>query len=99
MVRLVQALISEHLAPVLRKGADTLVLGCTHYPFLIDEIAARAGAQVVVFDPAPAVARQIARHARQPGAGITRYLTTGDPDRFSEVASTLTKVRVRASQA
>ena len=94
-----RALIAEHLAPVLREGADTLVLGCTHYPFLIEEISARAGAQVVIFDPAPAVARQIARNARQAGAGITRYLTTGDPDRFSEIASTLTRATVRASQA
>ncbi|MGQ0848283.1 MAG: glutamate racemase [Actinomycetota bacterium] len=54
-------LIADRLDPVLAAGADTLVLGCTHYPFLEPLIAERAGAQVVVVDPSPAVGRQVER--------------------------------------
>ena len=55
-----EAAIARYLDPVLTAGADTLVLGCTHYPFLRHLIAARAGAHVAIVDPAPAVARQVA---------------------------------------
>jgi glutamate racemase len=68
---------------VVAAGADTLVLGCTHYSFLVDAIAAVTGPGITVLDPAPAVARQVARVAEGPGSGSTGYLTTGDPQRLS----------------
>ena len=43
----------------------------------------RAGPGVAVVDPAPAVARQVARVADGAGTGTTRYLTTGDPERLA----------------
>jgi glutamate racemase len=45
----------------LNDGVDTLVLGCTHYPFLRDQIAAIAGRDVLLIDPADAVAKELAR--------------------------------------
>jgi glutamate racemase len=77
----VDAAIARHLDPVLAAGADTLVLGCTHYPFLLPALRARAGAQTVVIDPAPAVARQIGRLALTLGSGRVRVVTTGDASR------------------
>jgi hypothetical protein len=56
-----EELLREYLTPMLEAGIDSLVLGCTHYPFLrpaIDRVLAGAGCDVVVIDPAPAVARQ-----------------------------------------
>ena len=50
--------VSKSLKPLLDKGADIIVLGCTHYPFLQPVIERLAGPQVRVIDPAPAVARQ-----------------------------------------
>ena len=49
------------LRPMLENGIDTIVLGCTHYPFVIPLIQEIAGPDVRVIDPAPAVARQAAR--------------------------------------
>jgi glutamate racemase len=49
------------LKPMLEQGIDTVVLGCTHYPFVIPLIQQIAGPGVRVIDPAPAVARQVQR--------------------------------------
>ncbi|NQU29458.1 MAG: glutamate racemase [Anaerolineae bacterium] len=49
------------LRPMLDKGLDTVVLGCTHYPFVIPLIEEIVGENVRVIDPAPAVARQVER--------------------------------------
>jgi glutamate racemase len=76
-------IIADHVRPVVDAGADTLVLACTHYSFLTDQIAAAAGPGVTLIDPAPAVARQVARVADGGGVGATTYLTTGDPERFA----------------
>lgn len=54
-------ILEEALLPMLQKGIDTVVLGCTHYPFVIPLIEQICGDQVRVIDPAPAVARQTQR--------------------------------------
>ncbi len=59
--RKTRAILQEALQPMLAHGIDTVVLGCTHYPFVIPLIQKIAGAQVQVIDPAPAVARQARR--------------------------------------
>jgi len=53
--------VRRSLQPLLDAGADRIVLGCTHYPFLRPVIEAVAGPGVQVIDPAPAVARQTVR--------------------------------------
>ena len=83
-----------YLTPMLEAGVDQLVLGCTHFPFLRTALEDVAGSGVDIVDPAPAVARQtgrvIASHRNKPGRdGTVRYYTTGDPDRFHQLASTL----------
>lgn len=59
------ALVRRFVEPLVAAGADTLVLGCTHYPFLISEIesaARKAGAaEPAIIDTGDAVARQLAR--------------------------------------
>ena len=49
------------LLPMLEKNIDTVVLGCTHYPFVIPLIEEIVGDQVRVIDPAPSVAKQVKR--------------------------------------
>lgn len=56
-----EAIVRTSLTPLLDAGADVIVLGCTHYPFLMDVISSVAGPSVRVIDPAPAVAAQVAR--------------------------------------
>ena len=89
----VDDLVHRYTTDVVGRGADTIVLGCTHYSFVADQIRAAAGADVEVIDPAPAVARQTARVSTgvtHRGPGATRYLTTGDPKRFAAQITRLT---------
>lgn len=81
-----EALLRELLAPMLKAGADTLVLACTHYPFVQPLIQRIAGGGVHVIDPAPAVTRQLARlldarglHAPPGAAPSHRFMTSGQP--------------------
>jgi glutamate racemase len=55
-----EALLRRVLTFILVANADTIVLACTHYPFVIEPIRRIAGAQVNVIDPAPAIARHLA---------------------------------------
>ena len=80
-----EVLLREFIAPLLAQGADTLVLGCTHYPFLRDTIARVAGEGVTLIDPAEAVARELKRRLDEAGAlqsaatlGSVRFFTSGD---------------------
>ena len=59
--------VRKSLQPLLEEGADIIVLGCTHYPFLRPVIERLAGSQVKVIDPAPAVARQTLRVLQEKG--------------------------------
>lgn len=57
-------IVRASLKPLLDEGADRIVLGCTHYPFLSDTISKVASElvperQVEIIDPAPAVARHL----------------------------------------
>lgn len=83
-------LLATHLESMLAAGMDTLVLGCTHYPFLIADIRAVVGDQVDIIDPSPAVARHVLRMLADGGIAAPpdhirqiRYATTGDPERFA----------------
>jgi glutamate racemase len=82
-------LLAEHLQPLLDSGMDTLVLGCTHYPFLIEDIRSVVGDSVDIVDPSPAVARQVATVLKDSGNMAPPesrvridYATTADPERF-----------------
>lgn len=57
----VRALLASYVTPLLRRGADVLVLGCTHYPFVRALIEELAGPAVNIIDPSPAVARELRR--------------------------------------
>lgn len=56
----VEATVRESVEPLLKEGADIIVLGCTHYPFLRPVIQRIAGDDVRIIDPAPAVAKRTA---------------------------------------
>ena len=58
---LTRAMIEETTAPLLEKGVDTLVLGCTHYPFLIESIRQVVGRDILIIDTGLAVASHLQR--------------------------------------
>jgi glutamate racemase len=79
-------ILEDALLPMLAANIDTVVLGCTHYPFVIPLIQSIVGEQVRVIDPAPAVARQTHRLLEQRNllrnsvtAGQCKFATSGDP--------------------
>jgi glutamate racemase len=79
-------ILEEALSPMMERNIDTVVLGCTHYPFVIPLIQRIVGENVRVIDPAPSVAKQV-RRLLEAGMGkslssmrgkVTFY-TSGDP--------------------
>ena len=54
-------LLGKHLVPILDAGSDTLVLGCTHYPFLKRSIRKLLGDSITLIDTSDAVVRQLKR--------------------------------------
>ena len=62
--------VRASVQPLLDQGADILVLGCTHYPFLAPVIRRIAGPYVRIIDPAPAVARQTLRIMKERGIPV-----------------------------
>jgi glutamate racemase len=89
------ALLRQFIEPLLAQGADTLVLGCTHYPFLSASIQAITGQDVILVDPAEAVARELVRRLTQTLPtqaslpGTTRFFTTGDVKNVQQVVAHL----------
>ncbi len=76
-------LLRRYTEPLVSRGADTLVLGCTHYPFLRGSLAVVLGPDVRLIDTGPAVARQLRRvlhggQLRAPGErrGEVRFFTS-----------------------
>lgn len=79
-------ILEDALRPMLERNIDTVVLGCTHYPFVIPLIQEIVGENVRVIDPAPAVAKQVKRLLEaggtrndQSAGGDVRFFTSGDP--------------------
>ncbi|MEM8530855.1 MAG: glutamate racemase [Chloroflexota bacterium] len=86
-------LLKQYIEPLLTKGIDTLVLGCTHYPFLREPIVRLVGSGITIIDTGPAVARQVehmtSKHNIVPGNAATDYFTTGNAE---SVTSTLKRL-------
>ncbi len=78
------ALLAEYLSPLVAARVDQIVLGCTHYPFLMPQMRRFLGDGITLIDPAEAVARQVrrvldARSARADGASVRhRFFSTGN---------------------
>ena len=65
----VKTVLMEYLQPILDFGADTLILGCTHYPLLADAITTLTGGRLTLIDPGAEAARCLAQQQRADGSG------------------------------
>ena len=87
-------LLAHYLHPIVQAGADHVVLGCTHYPYLIPLIRKLAPSLEIV-DAAPAVAKQVVRvltnHQLTHSVGDSTlcYATTGPLARFGPLLTRL----------
>jgi len=99
------AMLDRFLIPIRAANADTIVLGCTHYPFVIEAIRQLAPG-VNVIDPAPAIARQIDRVLQERGisakadrSGQYKFITSGELDRYQQIVRLLVNVETHGVQA
>lgn len=90
-----EAAVRAPVAELREAGADVLVLGCTHFPFLRDLIQAAAGPGVPLLETGAPVARRL-RHQllergllQETGPGELRLETSGAADALAELASRL----------
>lgn len=89
----IDRVVKESLQPLQGKDFDTLVLGCTHYPLIQNSIAACLPKGTNIVDPADQVALYTYNVLRRDGLladwrgdATHKYVTTGDPVRFAEIA-------------
>lgn len=89
-------LVERYTAPLMAAEVDTLVLGCTHYPFLRPLIADVVGPAVHLLDTGAAVARQTRRVLEREGLLATRTVggsvawhTSGDPAQLAMIVEML----------
>ena len=97
-------LVEGYVRPMLDAGADTIVLGSTHYVFLKPVIAELAGPDVSLIETGAAVARQLARVLDERGLRADgrdareRFWTSGNPAQSSHVISKLLHLRIRVEK-
>ena len=104
-----QQLVREALAPLLDTQVDTLVLGCTHFPFLSDAVRAVTQGRMALVDPAAAVAAQVGRvlmdralaapAGQRRGMPAMRLITSGNPQTVSKTVEYLTGEHITAEKA
>ncbi len=89
----VESLLDEYVAPLAQVGADVVVLGCTHYPWVRAGIAARLPEGVTIVDTGEAVAKQVERRLTSEshlgGLGRLHMVTSGNPTQVRETAARL----------
>ncbi|MBN2147520.1 MAG: glutamate racemase [Anaerolineales bacterium] len=108
-------ILEDALQPMLAHNIDTIVLGCTHYPFVIPLIQQVAGPSIRVIDPAPAVARQVSRLLEAHGLhdlgalwkrnmlGLAQapmqFISSGDPAALQALLPRLVGIQASVEQA
>jgi glutamate racemase len=92
----VHVLAERLLAPVADAGVDTLLLGCTHYPFLARTIGDVMGREVVLVSSADetafevrAILEETGLGRRSAGKGAHRWVSSGDPETFRDLGRRL----------
>ncbi|MCD4803473.1 MAG: glutamate racemase [Anaerolineales bacterium] len=102
---LTRNILEKALTPMLEKGVDEVVMGCTHYPFVIPIIREIVGKEVRVIDPAPAVARQAGRlletfdlKADRDREGEGHFQTTGDPGKLEKLVGELIEIQTEVNK-
>ncbi|WP_066636950.1 glutamate racemase [Desulfolucanica intricata] len=93
-----KSLLNRYLNPILAQGSDTIVLGCTHYPFLRSTILELVGPEIMILDTGEAVARQVNRIINRyelttsaTKGGWVKFFTSGDAEKATKVIQYLWK--------
>ncbi len=96
--------LRTYMQPLIERGVDTIVLGCTHYPFLTQAIQAIGGESITLVDSGAAIARRARDLIESAGIaagedsnGGIELVTTGDVEHVAEIAQRLLGRRVPTS--
>lgn len=86
--------VKRYLAPIIDFGADTLILGCTHYPVLSDAISRVLGEEVTLINAGTATSKAVSEYLLENGlendmGGEHRFFVSDKPDFFKNQASVL----------
>ncbi|MBO7238427.1 MAG: glutamate racemase [Elusimicrobiaceae bacterium] len=90
-----EKIIADYLRPVIKSGADTVILGCTHYPVIKQRIAKQLGKNVQLVDSAQAVAEKVKAFLIQTDQlnnrrrGCLTVYASDDPKRFKQLAKNI----------
>lgn len=90
-------LLKTYIEPMIEKGVDHIVLGCTHYPFLREKIAHITGTDVVIVDPSPAVANRVYELLFKKGylktnstsMGLIDFYSTGNYEVLKQISTNI----------
>ena len=97
---LAEETVRKSLQPLLDAGADRIVLGCTHYPFLRAVIQRVAGPDVQIIDPAPAVARHLIEVMKEEGLLTDKPVaSTSSATEYSQCPAASVAEPVEATEA
>lgn len=97
----IKILVDKYAKPFKKAGADIIVLGCTHYPFLKQQIRKAVGTKTKLIDSGRAVAKYTRKTifqmniSNKNGGGVSFY-TTGNVNKFSKSASLLLSKHIKA---
>ena len=87
----VRAAVADYVNAMKEKKVDTLILGCTHYPFLAPVIADTAGKSIHIVDPALETSKEMAAVLQEQGLlngsgkkGYARFYASGDAQAFKD---------------
>lgn len=87
---MIRAAVAEYVTPLLEAEVDAIILGCTHYPFILQEIRRLVGDEIPILDPALQIRAKVAQFLHEhsvpqcaPGEGETEFWVSGDPWQFS----------------
>lgn len=93
--------LTEYLAPVREIGADTMILGCTHYPLIADRISSILGEDVTLIDSGAEAARSAKEKmtlaqslSSRSCAAEPEFFVTSDPERFTSVSGAFLGERI-----
>lgn len=95
-------ILKKYLRPLKSHNIDTLILGCTHYPLMIDEFKKNMGKRVKVLDSSKIVAESLKDYLKRHPEIETQltkgskqnFFTTDDPERFKEFAKSFAHIQV-----
>ena len=100
---IIEQAVKEYVVPLLEAEVDTIILGCTHYPFVLPEIRRIVGPHMPILDPAQQIRVVVEDFLQgkgecQPGECKSEFWVSGDPWKFRHLARAFTGLDIPVVQ-